>query len=370
MYSQNHECYNPNMNRRYVILIISEAIIIMLLLVGIAVMFVLLNRPASTPSLPTVPTFDPVFSTTTPHPFVFPTTDSVTLPASTPVPSTDQNATPTNTTASSNNIVLIPSATATFFFAPTWTFTPIPPTTAPIGQPCRNILYPVAAGQQWNYQVNALSRTDAVGMSVLSVGNSVGNVMINNQSSGSSKQVQVQCDGDVIRSFPLISVNAFFLGDLVNSNVTASYLSGVLAPNEAAFLNSNWALGWSSQYLISGTTSISRNGRQVDITMNNSPITLNCQTLATGDAAFETVTVPAGTFRALKVVCTEQGQVTATIDGITVTGLAEGRSNQWFALNTGLVKMQVQSATMQFFGVPFSILTDNSLELTSFTTAP
>ncbi len=358
------------MNRRYVGLIIAEAIIIMLLLIGVAVMFVLLSRSASLPSLPIMPTFDPKFSTTTPHPFTFPTLSTNTFSPDSPTQTAVPSVTSTTTQASNNNPIRVSTLTPTLFFAPTWTFSPTPSATAPLAQTCRNILYPVAAGQQWLYQANALNRTDTLNMSVLSVNNSQGNVLINNQTTGSSKQVQVQCDGDVIRSFPFMSVNALFFGDLVNSNLAASYVSGVLAPNEAAFLNTNWALSWSSQYLVSGSTTITRNGRQINVTMNNSPITLACQTLATGEAAFESVTVPAGTFRALKVVCTEQGQVTAIVDGITVTGLAEGRSNQWFALNTGLVKMQVESATVNFFGVSISVLTTNSFELKSFTAAP
>jgi hypothetical protein len=106
------------------------------------------------------------------------------------------------------------------------------------------------------------------------------------------------------------------------------------------------------------------------VTLNNAPVTLSCQTLAAGDAAFENITVAAGTFRALKIVCTQQGQVTANVNGITVTGLAEGRSNQWFAPRIGLVKMQVVSASVRVFDIPFSLLTDNNLELKSYIPAP
>jgi hypothetical protein len=363
------------MNRRYVGLIIAEAIIIMLLLIGVAVLFVLLNRAAAIPSLPVMPTYDPVFSTTTPQAPVFPASNTITLPPvssptitpaspiETTIPLFILNGTPVYPTTSYSNPIAVSSPTLNF--APTWTST-----LAPSGQTCRNILYPMAVGQQWLYQSNVLGRTDILNMSVVSVNNSQGNVALNNQTTGSVKQLLVQCDGDVIRSFPFTSVDAMFIGNLVNSNMTASYISGVMAPNETAFLNNNWAMGWSSQYLVSGHTTVNRNGRQIEVTMNNSPITLTCQTLAAGDAAFETVTVAAGTFRALKIVCTEQGQVTANIDGINVSGLAEGRSNQWFAPNIGLVKMQVEFATVNIFGVSFSVLTDNGLELRSFISAP
>jgi hypothetical protein len=206
-------------------------------------------------------------------------------------------------------------------------------------------------------------------MNVLSVNNSQGNVLVKNQSTGSTRQVQVQCDGDVIRSFPFMSADVMF-GNTLYSNMTASYVSGVLAPNETAFLKNNWALAWSSQYLVSGTTTINRNGTRLNVTLNNSPVTLACQTLAAGDAAFETITVAAGTFRALKVACTEQGQVTAVVNGISVTGLAEGRSYQWFAPNIGLVKMQVDYAVVKIFDVSFSLLTNNYLELKSTVSGP
>ena len=360
------------MNRRYVILIIAEAVVIMLLLIGVAILFVLLRRPSSLEELPVVPTFDPAFATTTPHPFVFPTSNadpSSGAPVTqTQIPTIEisgiQTASPVNKTT------LDYPPTPTLFFAPTWTITPTAATAAHIAQTCRNILYPVAVGQQWLYRSSTLNRTDILNMGVTSVNNSQGVVAVNNQSSGSTKQVTVQCDGDIIRSFPSMSVDAIFVGNFIDSNLAATYVSGVLAPNEASFLNNNWALAWSSQYLVSGDTTVDRDGTQFQVSMNNSPVTLTCQTLASGDAAFETVTVPAGTFRALKVVCTEQGQVTAMIDGINVTGQVEGRSIQWFALNTGLVKMRVESANVRIFGISFSVLTENNFELLSLTQAP
>lgn len=201
------------------------------------------------------------------------------------------------------------------------------------------------------------------------MGNSQGSVRIDNQTTGTVKQVQVQCDGDVIRSFPFLSVDALF-GSSLTSGLVANYLSGVLAPNEAAFLKNNWALAWSSQYQVTGNAVLDRNGTQITVTLNNAPVTLSCQTLAAGDAAFETVTVGAGTFKALKVVCTEQGQVTAVVNGVTISGVAQGQSNQWFAPKIGLVKLQVVGVTLNVFDFPFSLLTGNSLELKSFISAP
>jgi len=301
-----------------------EAIIIMLLLLGVAVLFVLLrNKPAPMPSLPIVPTY------------------SAMVPTITPIPITPSSITPT------------PVATIT-----------------PVAQTCRNILYPMVPGAQWLYQETTSNRIDVLDTRVLSVNNSQGNVSVQNRTQGSTKQVQVLCDGDVIRNFPYISANALFFDELGYSAMTASYMSGVLAPNEAAFLNNNWALAWSSQYQVSGTTTLNILGKKVVVTMNNSPLTLTCQTLAAGDAAFETVTVPAGTFRVLKVVCTHLGQALVYVNGVPFSGQVEGRSNQWFALNTGLVKMQVEYASVRFLDIATSVLIDNNFELQSFTSVP
>lgn len=314
------------MNKSHKGLIIFEAIIIVFLLIGVVVLFMLLrNKPAPPPSLPVVPTYFAIVSTSTPIPADPPATDITPTPVA---------------------------------------------TTIPAAQTCRNILYPMVPGEQWLYQETTSNRVDVLDMKVLSVDNSQGNVSVQNQSQGTTKHVQVLCDGDVIRNFPSINVDALFFDDLGYSAMTATYLSGVLAPNEAAFLNSNWALSWTSQYQVSGTTTLNFLGRNVRVTMNNSPLTLTCQTLATGDAAFETVTVPAGTFHALKVVCTHLGQAVVYVNGVPFSGQVEGRSNQWFALNTGLVKMQVDYAAVTLFDIASSVLIDNNFELQSFTLVP
>jgi hypothetical protein len=364
------------MNRRTVSLFIAGVIIVMILLIGGAVLSVILKGSASLPPLPDVPTFS--FSTSIPVATASPVPPSPvaatdTLPAGTatqtPQPLFILNGTPVFPTRSNLIAARTATRTPTPLSASVQTFTPTSTSIVQQAQTCKNILYPVAAGQQWRYRVTALSRTDILNMAVLSVNNSQGSVQVSNESTGSTKQVPVQCDGDVIRSFPLLSVDALF-GSSLGTNLTASYISGVLAPNEAAFLHNNWALSWSSQYLVSGTTTLNRSGANISVTLNNAPVTLSCQTLGSGDAAFETITVGAGTFRALKVVCTESGQVSAIVNGITVSGLAEGRSNQWFAPKIGLVKMQVTAVSLRVFDLPFSLLTDNSLELLSYVQAP
>ena len=372
------------MKKRYVGLMVAQTIVIILLLAGVVVLVILLNGSATIPltSLPKVPTFDPVFVTETlpasPAEGVTDTSQFVTsAPPQTELPILILNGTPIfrtpTATSIANNPIPFFTLTPTPLSATVWTYTPapfIPTVTAQQGtRPCRNILYPVVTGQQWQYQSSAVNRTDIISMNVTSVGSSRGDVTINNQTTGTSKQVLVQCEGDIIRSFPSMSLDALF-GSALSGDMTANYVSGVLAPNEAAFLNTNWALAWSSNYLVTGTAVVSRNDTQVSVSLNDAPVSLTCQTLATGDAAFENITVPAGTFRALKVICTAQGHVTAVVNGVSVSGTVEGQSFHWFAPYVGQVKMQVTAALVRVFDIPFTLSTDSTLNLIGYNQVP
>jgi len=230
----------------------------------------------------------------------------------------------------------------------------------------------VKAGYEWNYQVTARSRSGEVHMKVLSVDGSQGLVAVQNQSRGLNGQTYVVCDRDIIINFP--SLNAeLLLGNALDGTMRADYVSGVLAPNEAAFAGNNWALAWSGRYLISGSGMVKFRGSDFNLVLNPSDITMTCQTLASGEAAFESVTVTAGTFRALKVVCVGQGQGLGTINGSPITGWVTAQSTQWFAPYVGLVKMRSDYANLDVFGFTIPLDTNGlngSVELRNFVQTP
>ena len=129
---------------------------------------------------------------------------------------------------------------------------------------CYNILYPVKPAQHWDYYVTAGSHSGNIGMTVVSVQGAFGNVNIANQSRGTNSNVQVVCDKDIILNFPFLNAETL-LGDALNGTVNVAYAGGVLAPNEAAFNASNWALSWASQYIINGSGTIVYNGNTFNI---------------------------------------------------------------------------------------------------------
>jgi len=225
---------------------------------------------------------------------------------------------------------------------------PAQPTLSP--KTCKNILYPARPGSQWTYYVNTPRRSGDVVMSVSAVDMHQAAVDALELNTGSTARTYVQCDEDVILNFPLLSGQKL-LGDMVNGAMNVDYIGGVLAPNEAAFTSANWALSWIIQYRVYGNGTVQYNGRDFYFDVAPSNIQMTCQTLGAGNASFEAITVPAGNFNALKVICRGEGQATATVNGSQVTGSITAQSTQWFAPNVGMLKLQSDYAYLNVFGI-------------------
>ncbi len=380
-----------NPSRRY--LIAAAVILIPLLLYGSAVAVSGLYASAQTVDLPVVPTF--AYSTVTfPTPIVF-GSPFPTVPAPTVfTPTATNTSTPLPTWTPTQYIVWYGTPVTPYYYITPYYYyypaNPIPyraPTLSPTVTStlppspsgfssldvsgCYNILYPVKPGQHWNYYVTAGSHSGNIGMTVGSVQGAFGNVNIANQSRGTNSNVQVVCDRDIILNFPFLNVETL-LGNALNGTVNVAYVNGVLAPNEAAFTASNWALSWVSQYIINGSGTIVYNGNTINMTIAPSNITMTCQTLASGDAAFENITVAAGTYHALKVICGVQGQVTGTANGSAISGVVRAQSTQWFARYIGPVKIRADYANLEIFGITIPIRSGGvgTIELTNFSPGP
>jgi hypothetical protein len=337
----------------------------------------------STP-LPNIDSLSPAngnFASATPE-VVFPALSPTTLPTSTSFSFYNwllsTGVRPTNIPA------IRPSNTPTpirVFLAPaTLTNTPIVIPTITLTSPvssnpnvCKNILYPARAGSRWTYYVSSPVRSGIVNMSVTSVSGQQAAVNAVDLDGDTSVSTNVLCDQDVILNFPLLSAQKL-IGNMINGTMNVEYVGGVLAPNEAAFTSSNWALSWMIQYRISGNGTIHFRGRDFNVAIAPSPVQMTCQTLGSGEAAFETITVPAGTFNALKVVCRGEGQqVTATVNGSQVVGSISAQATQWFAPNIGMLRSQSDYALLNVFGISIPLSPGDIsgyLELQNYTIGP
>jgi len=327
---------------------------------------------AGIPGLPSMPTFA-YQATIQPLPLVTLQDPASTQPGlffiATEPPIPGVTATGTNTLTPAPGTTSIP-ATATrpsLPAQPTFTSIPIPT----VEQPCNNVLYPLKTGQGWLYQVNTEGRTLQVNMVVSAVSGQQAKVDVSNQAAGLFKQTLVNCDNGAIRNFPPM------LGELLLNNSSLGklnivYASGILAPSQATFENSNWNLSWKAEYSLLGNAVIPYQGRNFTLLMNNSPLTMSCQTTAAGAAAFQPISVLAGTYlKALKVLCVIESKMTGTLDGQTVSGTITVYSTQWFAPNVGLLKMQVDSSDFKLFdslSVPLNL--DGQVELIHVQSVP
>jgi hypothetical protein len=236
---------------------------------------------------------------------------------------------------------------------------------------CDNVLYPVKVGQHWTYKVSTQGRTGLVVMGVTSVNGQQASVDVSNQGTGIVSHALVDCQDDTILNFPFMEAGVL-IGDALQGSVDTRYVSGVLAPNQSQFEAHNWGLDWQGNFSLSGSGHVRLNGTDFGLTLADSPLNLHCQTTGLGDAAFESVTVAAGTFsHALKVVCTAQTKGTGSINGQSISGVVTGQTTQWFAPNIGLLKMQVDSTSikvLRLFSIPLTV--DGNVELSSFQAAP
>jgi hypothetical protein len=188
-------------------------------------------------------------------------------------------------------------------------------------------------------------------------------VNLSNQTSGISGQAPVDCYDGSLLDFAWVSV-----GTILNQNLfggmNVQYVSGVLIPNQTYFTNNNWGIAWSGDYLATGTTNLTYQSKTYSLTLNQSPMHLACQTTSTGAAAFESVTVAAGTYpNALKVVCSLSVQANVNVNGVDYAGTFTGNTTQWFAPGVGLVKLRADSASLHYliFDIPLTV--NSSVEL-------
>jgi hypothetical protein len=261
-----------------------------------------------------------------------------------------------------------PVASATAL--PTATLTVLPTATEPPAGPCDNLLFPLVPGRQWIYQVTGTSggQPKKIGLTVDKVEASKATIDALDMSSGVITQTVAECDNGAILNFPSLT-QMMLVGNAASSDFTVKYVSGVFAPAQANFKDNNWAYQWTTDLTATGTIQVQDEGTQTQIVMKDSPLHIDWKTSGSGDAAFESVTVQAGTFpKALKVQRQVQSDVSLVANGTPVKGKIVLQTTQWYEPSTGLLKSQVDSGNIVYMGMTFPIQLKNTLELVEFRT--
>jgi hypothetical protein len=235
---------------------------------------------------------------------------------------------------------------------------------------CENILVPFAEGHTWTYLVTARGKTYPVDMRVSSADSEQAVVEFLPRDLGITTQAFVDCADGSLYNLPWTAA-WMLMDDLVNGSVTIGYVSGELAPSHAEFLAADWDLAWTGEYSLNGSGSALFQGNEYALSLDEAPFLLSCRTAGSGQAAFEPVIVQAGSFdHALKVVCEFETQAAMTFNGVAMNGKITGTMTQWFAPYIGMLKMQVDSASIRYLFVDVPVDVSGNVELTAYETIP
>jgi len=212
------------------------------------------------------------------------------------------------------------------------------------------------------YKIDAEGETSQLGLTVSSVDGSQATVDMLNMATGIVTQSTIDCEEGAIKQFPLVTMSTLF-GDIMNGSLKMDYVSGLIAPSEATFVANNWDMGWESQYIMNGNITVEDEGDTLNIVIDDSPVTMKWQTAGTG----ETVTVAAGTYTNVVKVTREMSmEVSIDAGGMAIKSTMLINSTHWFEPYVGMVKMQIDSASMQYQGMTFPVILNESMELVEF----
>lgn len=237
--------------------------------------------------------------------------------------------------------------------APGTSSTPLPPeqsTTqpeAPTAQliipaqvsPCANPYMPVVAGATWNYTLRG-AVSDTYTHTILSV-------------NGSNFTEQDVFGSGVTRQGEWLCQN----GDLIALNPGgggASVSTEGLTSQFEATANSGITFSANPQPGSAWSQSVTLEGSQI-INGYNAP-SKNVTTSACTAIALESVTVPAGTFQALRVDCVITMEISVTADGIPFNTVINSTSTSWYAPGLGMIKTVTSGNGL-----------DSTIELISYT---
>lgn len=197
-----------------------------------------------------------------------------------------------------------------------------PVTSAPAKGGCTNPYLPAIVGASWTYQLTGTT-TDTYTHTILSADED-SFIEQDAFASGVTRQAEWKCEnGNLIALNPSGGNSANVTAEGVQTDFNTTSLEGLTLPASIQAGDS-----WTQSLTLEGTE-----------TVNEMVIPAKNQfTSACTAVGVESVTVPAGTFDAMRVDCTTQMNITMTMNGVDIPSVIDLAGTNWFALNIGLVK--------------------------------
>ncbi|MBA4385362.1 MAG: hypothetical protein C0410_11550 [Anaerolinea sp.] len=246
----------------------------------------------------------------------------------------------------------------------------------PSNNPCFNVFYPLAPGNQWIYKLNpddANTSTpdpddmnDQIGITVASVEGNQAKLDAMDMSSGIITQTVVECDNGAIKNFPLLTMSLIF-GDQASGAAQVEYQQGIFAPAETELVEKNWVNSWSGDYILKGNFTAQDEEDQLTFTITDSPMHLKWETQGVREA----VEVPGGSFpNAIRVERETEMNISIQLatggDSFNFDGVLTFDNTLWYEPNVGLLKEEVHSANVTYRGMTFPVVVTGDLELLEF----
>jgi hypothetical protein len=246
-----------------------------------------------------------------------------------------------------------------------------------IGDACNNIFYPLKKDNQWVYQLDTYlddyagqeveSASSDIALTVSEVNESTAKLGALDYDTGVVTESIVQCQDQTIINFPLTELNMVF-GDLAG-NLDVSYVNGKFMPSAQEFADNSWSLEWETEYKASGSLEANYDGEALSAVLSDSPVKMRWQVTGTG----ESMEVAAGLFNDLVKINRE-----ISIDITSLKTFIEGEqvdiattltlsTDMYYAPNVGLIKQEINSASINLFGFNFPIDAWGYIELKSYT---
>jgi len=173
----------------------------------------------------------------------------------------------------------------------------------------------------------------------------------------------VICQEGAIENPPLFTMNMLF-ADFLDGYMDTYHESGIYAPDHNSLAQNDWKMSWEAEYLTEDGAYIQNPLGGFDLfVLSSFPIKLSFQTFGTQ----ESITTPAGDFtHAMKLTQFYKLNVTITApDSGSGTGdTLTLHTTQWYEPYVGLVRAQVESASLAGAGVRLPM--ENTLELIEF----
>ena len=224
-----------------------------------------------------------------------------------------------------------------------------PPVSASAGNGnCTNAYYPVSSGSNWSYSSSGGTLGSYTYTTMVSAMSNTG-FTTSNQSSlgtGGTSDVKWTCKDGKLAAFDAGSNSLTMSTSKMKVTSTSITADGYNIPN-------NFTVGttWSEKVTINDT--VQSGARSVDSRIES---TVDCSA-----AGAESVTVPAGTFDAVKVTCTDTVAVSELMQATAIPAGAPTTVNvtDWYAKGVGLVK-SVRASTAG--GTDTTVLTQYKIQ--------